>query len=133
MGMCSHTSGLYIVTEYVAAGDMRTLLKDKSKELPWPIRVRMAVDVSLAIFHLHSKGCIHRYRLLAVPGASGPSLANRISDRDLKSRNLLVDESYKVKLCDFGFSRQVLGAADAPMTVCGTTPWMVRATGDSLR
>jgi len=64
----------------------------------------MAVDVSLAIFHLHSKGCIHR---------------------DLKSRNLLVDESYKVKLCDFGFSRQVLaGNSDAPMTVCGTTPWM---------
>ena len=44
---------------------------------------------------------------------------------DLKSHNLLVDENQKIKVCDFGFSRQVTGNKDEPMTLCGTDEWMV--------
>jgi len=102
MGLSRHSSGLYIVTEFVPGGDLRHLLKDEVRDLGWKTRVKMALDTVAAITYVHSKGCIHR---------------------DLKSHNLLVDDSSRIKICDFGFSRKV-GDAEEPMTLCGTDEWM---------
>jgi len=101
MGLCKHTSGIYIVTEFVSGGDLRHILKDESKELLWGRRTNIAADVAQAMTFLHSKGFIHR---------------------DLKSNNLLVGENFRVKVCDFGFARNV--NRGELMTLCGTDEWM---------
>ena len=44
-----------------------------------------------------------------------------IVHRDLKSHNLLVDNHWQVKVCDFGLSR--ITAQNQTMTACGTPSW----------
>jgi LIM domain kinase 1 len=101
MGLSRNVTDVYIITEYIAGGDLRKILKDDTKELSWTLRSRIATDVAYAMTFLHSKGLIHR---------------------DLKSNNLLVADNWKVKVCDFGFSRRV--NKGELMTLCGTDEWM---------
>lgn len=101
MGLCKHSSGIYIVTEYIPGGHLRRLLKNRELDLPWSLRIRIAQDIMMALTYLHSRGIVHR---------------------DLKSQNLLVDDGYRIKVCDFGFSRLV--EKNEFMTVCGTDEWM---------
>lgn len=61
------------------------------------------MDAAKALAFLHAKGIIHR---------------------DVKSKNFLVDENMKVKICDFGFARTA-SSQKRPMTICGTNEWMV--------
>eukprot|EP01094_Clydonella_sp_ATCC50884_P025427 TRINITY_DN6673_c1_g1_i5.p1 TRINITY_DN6673_c1_g1~~TRINITY_DN6673_c1_g1_i5.p1 ORF type:complete len:262 (-),score=69.67 TRINITY_DN6673_c1_g1_i5:89-874(-) len=69
--------------------------------ITWKKRVRVALETAQAICYLHSKGVIHR---------------------DLKSQNLLVDDSFRIKICDFGFARSL--DPKEYMTMCGTDEWM---------
>jgi len=101
MGLSRNGTEVFIITEYISGGDLRKLLKDEAKDLSWLLRARLATDCAYAMTFLHSKGLIHR---------------------DLKSNNLLVTENWKVKVCDFGFSRRV--NKGELMTLCGTDEWM---------
>eukprot|EP01103_Thecamoeba_quadrilineata_P003312 TRINITY_DN130_c0_g2_i1.p1 TRINITY_DN130_c0_g2~~TRINITY_DN130_c0_g2_i1.p1 ORF type:complete len:349 (+),score=82.07 TRINITY_DN130_c0_g2_i1:59-1105(+) len=101
MGLSRNHTDVYIITEYISGGDLRKILKDETKEMPWLLRAKIATDVAYAMTFLHSKGLIHR---------------------DLKSNNLLVGDNWKVKVCDFGFSRRV--NKGELMTLCGTDEWM---------
>jgi len=101
MGLCRRGTDIFIVTEYIPGGDLRHILKQEDKEMPWLLRARIAQDVAQAMTFLHSKGLIHR---------------------DLKSNNLLVGDNWKIKVCDFGFSRRVNKGEQ--MTLCGTDEWM---------
>lgn len=101
MGVCQHSSGFYIITEYVPRGCVRKWLKDERIEIRWKLRVKMSLDVARAMNYMHSKNIIHR---------------------DLKSKNLLVDENVRVKVCDFGLARNP--DATRPMSMCGTDAWI---------
>lgn len=77
------TSGdLYLVTELIKGGDLRKYLK--ANHMPWPDRVRVAIQIASALAYLHRNRFIHR---------------------DVKTENVLLDENGDAKLCDFGFSR----------------------------
>eukprot|EP01100_Stratorugosa_tubuloviscum_P001256 TRINITY_DN1278_c1_g3_i1.p1 TRINITY_DN1278_c1_g3~~TRINITY_DN1278_c1_g3_i1.p1 ORF type:complete len:386 (-),score=196.22 TRINITY_DN1278_c1_g3_i1:17-1174(-) len=101
MGLCRHGTEVFIVTEYIPGGDLRHILKDKNRNLSWLLRAKISLDCAQAMAFLHSKGLIHR---------------------DLKSNNLLVGDNWKIKVCDFGFSRKV--SKGEIMTLCGTDEWM---------
>jgi len=96
---------LYIVTEFVNGGNLRSKLDDKSQELDWKLRACLLKDFSLAMNYLHAKGIIHR---------------------DLKSHNLLVTQEWRLKVCDFGLARPAPEGEEqkSGMTIVGTNEWM---------
>lgn len=93
-----------IVTEFVSPGSLQVVLKHPEEYvLPWARRQSMAVDVANGMAYLHS---FH------------PPIVHR----DLKPSNLLVDFEGRIKVCDFGTSRQVVPSGT--MSVCGTPVYM---------
>eukprot|EP01112_Ceratiomyxa_fruticulosa_P004795 TRINITY_DN1534_c0_g1_i5.p1 TRINITY_DN1534_c0_g1~~TRINITY_DN1534_c0_g1_i5.p1 ORF type:complete len:381 (-),score=83.73 TRINITY_DN1534_c0_g1_i5:178-1320(-) len=87
----SHPS-ILIVMEYMSGGDLHQAIKTaSSQDLPWNTDwakvIKIALDVASAMAYLH---------------------ANDIVFRDLKAKNILVDDPHKpskAKICDFGLAR----------------------------
>lgn len=59
-------------------------MKKSSVNLSVDIRMRIARDIAVVFSYMHSLGVVHR---------------------DLKSHNILVDEHYNIKICDYGLAR----------------------------
>lgn len=79
------TIRLGIVMEYMENGSLSSLL-EKVVPVPWALRFRILYEVALGMNYLH--------------GLDPPLL-----HLDLKPSNILLDESFHVKLTDFGLSR----------------------------
>jgi len=83
---------ILIVMEYLSGGDLHQAIKAaSSQDLPWNTDwarvVKVCLDVASAMAYLH---------------------ANDIVFRDLKAKNILVDDPHKpskAKICDFGLAR----------------------------
>jgi serine/threonine protein kinase len=96
----------YIVTEFLAAGDLRGLLENKVNPLGWKLRIQIAKGIIDGIGYLHSNDVIHR---------------------DIKTENVLMDHEHQwmPKVCDFGFARKSKDLAKGSrMTICGTEAYM---------
>lgn len=48
------------------------------------VKLRMARDIARTFLYMHSLGIVHR---------------------DIKSHNVLVDDNFNIKVCDFGLAR----------------------------
>ncbi|RLN54428.1 hypothetical protein BBP00_00008945 [Phytophthora kernoviae] len=98
---------LCVVSEYMAGGDLKVLLGEFEKKRR-PIgfdydKVKIALHVSIALTYLHS-------------------CAPPVIHRDLKSKNILLNEKMDAKVTDFGISRE---RVDTTMTGgIGTSFWM---------
>ncbi|KAI4318853.1 hypothetical protein MLD38_032513 [Melastoma candidum] len=88
MGALTESPSLSIVTAYLSKGSLYRLLHRPGprETLDERRRLSMAFDVAKGMNYLHKR--------------SPP-----VVHRDLKSPNLLVDNKYTVKVCDFGLSR----------------------------
>ena len=73
----------YIVVEYVAGGDLKTLI-DRRGPLPGAMLARIGAAVADGLAHAHERGIVHR---------------------DIKPQNVLIDEYGSPKLTDFGIAR----------------------------
>ena len=93
-------NNLLIVMEFVPGGELYPLLQKEDLEIDWPLRLKIAHDVASALAFMHARNIIHR---------------------DIKSENLLVDDQWNIKLCDFGFARAIESREKTRMTMCTTS------------
>lgn len=103
-------SDLSVLTEFMGRGDLRSYLDSKRMDgssgwLTYASHVDMAINVADALVYLHS-------------------FAPPLIHRDLKSRNVLLDDRGVAKVSDFGISRRCAEAEATTMTACvGTIRW----------
>lgn len=91
-------SHIWIVTELCSGGELFDYLAEKGRLSEDEARIIFG-QLCLAVAYLHDKGIVHR---------------------DLKLENVLLDERCRVKLGDFGFTREYEKGVYME-TFCGTT------------
>lgn len=107
-GTFSDLHNLYMVMDFVAGGELFSLLR-KSQRFPNSVAKFYAAEVALALDYLHSLDIIYR---------------------DLKPENLLLGADGHIKVTDFGFAKYV---PDITWTLCGTPDYRESSSGTSLR
>jgi sterile alpha motif and leucine zipper-containing kinase AZK len=107
LGASFNSPDWYVVTEHAARGSLADVLRDHTVSFPPSRLLEMAVDGASGLDFLHQSNVVHR---------------------DLKTANMLVMESWALKICDFGLSRRFdddMAAADMTGnlgTVCYAAP-----------
>ncbi|KAF9514060.1 hypothetical protein BS47DRAFT_1454752 [Hydnum rufescens UP504] len=96
---------VFIISEFIENGNLREYIWDKTKPLPWHLRLSFATDATRAMAYLHARQCVHR---------------------DLKPENLLLTANGRLKVTDFGFARILAQNEDDAkrQTTCGTDLYM---------
>ena len=102
LGACTKFPNLAIILEFCPNKSLWTLLQNKNIILHWEDRRRLAIDIAKGMNYLHC---------FKIP----------VLHRDLKSLNVLIDDSYKPKIADFGWTRL---KADKMTEKIGTFQWM---------
>ena len=102
LGACTKPPNFAIVLEYCSRGSLWSTIQNLDLPLSWEDRRRFALDTARGVNYLHT--------------CSPP-----IIHRDLKSLNLLLDDSYRVKLADFGWTK---GLENYMTGKIGTYQWM---------
>ncbi|CAN4076781.1 unnamed protein product [Withania somnifera] len=105
MGAVTRPPNLSILTEFLPRGSLYKLLHRPTIQIEEKKRMRMALDVAKGMNYLHTSNPI-------------------IVHRDLKTPNLLVDNNWVVKVCDFGMSRMKHHTFLSSMSTAGTAEWM---------
>nr|AAN61142.1 EDR1 [Oryza sativa Japonica Group] len=105
MGAVTRPPNLSIVSEYLPRGSLYKILHRPNCQIDEKRRIKMALDVAKGM------NCLH----ISVP---------TIVHRDLKSPNLLVDNNWNVKVCDFGLSRLKHSTFLSSKSTAGTPEWM---------
>ncbi|XP_013385571.1 ankyrin repeat and protein kinase domain-containing protein 1 [Lingula anatina] len=83
-GVVMETKEYALVMEYMCHGSLSDFVHDL--EVPFPLQVQMIYQIILAMNYIHT---------------CNPAMLHL----DLKAQNVLVDENFNVKLCDFGLAQ----------------------------
>lgn len=89
IGYCAEKGQHMLIYVYMSKGSLAShLYSEKNEPLSWDLRVHIALDVARGLEYLHD-------------GAVPP-----VIHRDIKSNNILLDESMRARVADFGLSRE---------------------------
>lgn len=89
VGYCAEKAQHILIYVYMSKGSLAShLYSQKHGLLSWELRVQIALDVARGLEYLHD-------------GAVPP-----VIHRDIKSSNILLDESMRARVADFGLSRE---------------------------
>ncbi|KAL3720910.1 hypothetical protein ACJRO7_005679 [Eucalyptus globulus] len=107
LGYCDDSKHMALIYEYMANGNLRQHLsvkmqsiEDHLKVLIWSKRLQIAVDAAQGLDYLHN-------------GCKPP-----VIHRDLKTTNILLNEDFRAKIADFGFSRAFATENDSYVSTC---------------
>ncbi|OQR88523.1 kinase [Thraustotheca clavata] len=109
-----YKGSICIISEYCARGSLRDVLSNayalNGRSIIWPMKIRLALGIAYGLQYLHNSQMIHR---------------------DLKSPNILVDETWHAKIADFGTLRlaEIVRSQNQHINqemtgLVGTTRWM---------
>lgn len=89
IGYCAEKGQHMLIYVYMSKGSLAShLYGEKHEPLSWNLRVQIALDVARGVEYLHD-------------GAVPP-----VIHRDIKSSNILLDQSMGARVADFGLSRE---------------------------
>ncbi|PIN00240.1 Serine/threonine protein kinase [Handroanthus impetiginosus] len=89
VGYCAEKNQNMLIYVYMSRGSLASHLYNEERELlNWELRVQIALDVARGLEYLHD-------------GAVPP-----VIHRDIKSSNILLDQSMRARVADFGLSRE---------------------------
>ncbi|XP_050234166.1 LRR receptor-like serine/threonine-protein kinase IOS1 [Mercurialis annua] len=105
VGYCNEGTNMGLIYEYMANGNLEDYLIDSNRNsLSWETRLRIAVEAAQGLEYLHN-GC-----------------KPQIVHRDVKTTNILLNDTFQAKLADFGLSRVFLDGGTHISTVVAGTP-----------
>ena len=90
-----------IILEYAKGGNLYQLIKDEKNGFSESQAFNYFIQVINAVYYLHSNNIIHR---------------------DIKPENILIGDDNKLKLCDFGWAKEL--TLENRSTFCGTMEYM---------
>ena len=90
-----------IILEYAKGGNLYQLIKDEKNGFSESKAFDYFIQVINAVYYLHSNNIIHR---------------------DIKPENILIGDDNKLKLCDFGWAKEL--TLENRSTFCGTMEYM---------
>jgi serine/threonine protein kinase len=90
-----------IILEYAKGGNLYQLIKDEKNGFSESKAFNYFIQVINAVYYLHSNNIIHR---------------------DIKPENILIGDDNKLKLCDFGWAKEL--TLENRSTFCGTMEYM---------
>ncbi|KAL3647086.1 Calcium/calmodulin-regulated receptor-like kinase 1 [Castilleja foliolosa] len=89
VGYCAEKHQHILIYVYMSRGSLAShLYNEKLEPLNWELRIQIALDVARGLEYLHD-------------GAVPP-----VVHRDIKSSNILLDQSMRARVADFGLSRE---------------------------
>lgn len=102
LGACTKLPNLAIVQEYCSRETLWKILQNKEISLTWEDKRRIALEIARGMNYLHT---------FPIP----------VLHRDLKSLNILMDEGFRPKIADFGWTRKM---SEKMTGKIGTYQWM---------
>ncbi|XP_060554454.1 uncharacterized protein LOC132715468 [Ruditapes philippinarum] len=82
---------VWFVSPYFSNGDLRTAIQTKGKDLNAMTRVRILLQIALALKYIHT---------------GVPDVRDVILHKDISSQNIVLDNEYNARLIDFGLARE---------------------------